>query len=336
MFSEEEPVQPSSLEGDEPVTTAAAAIVALGEPMIEFNQAHGPGSSDWLQGFGGDTSNMAIAAARLGASAGVSVGYITRVGDDAFGRMFAALWAREKVSQAGVAIDREAPTAVYFVSHGPQGHEFSYLRAGSAASRMSPATLPLEVIRGARLLHVSGISQAISSSACDACFAAFETARSGGVRVAYDPNLRLKLWPLARARAIILASLRLADWVMPSLDDAKVLFGIDDAQRIVGLLHDAGAALVVLKCGADGCLVSDGTRQERVPGNRVASVDATGAGDCFDGAFAVRMLAGDDAFEAARFANVAAALATTGYGAVAPLPDEAAVRAFLQRRQAAS
>jgi 2-dehydro-3-deoxygluconokinase len=75
--------------------------------------------------------------------------------------------------------------------------------------------------------------------------------------------------------------------------------------------------------------VSDGARRERVAAHRVASVDATGAGDCFDGAFAARLVAGDDPFAAARYANAAAALATTGYGAVAPLPRAADVAALL-------
>ena len=86
---------------------------------------------------------------------------------------------------------------------------------------------------------------------------------------------------------------------------------------------------VVLKLGAQGCLVSDGARRERVAAHAVRSVDATGAGDCFDGAFAARLLAGDDAFAAARYANIAAALATTGYGAVAPLPRAADVARFV-------
>jgi 2-dehydro-3-deoxygluconokinase len=84
-----------------------------------------------------------------------------------------------------------------------------------------------------------------------------------------------------------------------------------------------------VKLGRDGCLVSDGVRRERIGGVRVAAIDATGAGDCFDGAFASRMVAGDDAFGAARYANAAAALATTAYGAVAPLPRAADVDRLL-------
>ena len=304
-------------------------VIALGEPLIEFNQTQAS-KPEYLQGFGGDTSNMAIAAARLGARAA----YATRIGDDAFGRMFLELWRSEGLDTRGVALDAGAPTGVYFVTHSANGHEFSYLRSGSAASRLSPDSLPLDAIRGARVLHLSGISQAISASACDACFAAIDAARSVGAKISYDTNLRLKLWPLPRAREVIHASLALADWALPSIDDAELLFGRDDPDAIVDACHDAGTPLVVLRCGAAGCVVSDGRKRERIAGPRVQAVDATGAGDCFDGAFAVRILAGDDPVEAARYANAAAALATTGYGAVAPLPRHADVTALLAQAPA--
>jgi 2-dehydro-3-deoxygluconokinase len=302
-----------------------ADIVALGEPMVEFNQARSADPLAYLQGFGGDTSNMAIAAARLGGR----VAYVTRLGADSFGRMFVELWTREGIDTAGVALDPEAPTGVYFVAHGVGGHEFSYLRAGSAASRMRPETLPLPLLRSARLLHASGISQAISASACDAVFAAFDVARAAGAIVTYDPNVRLKLWPLARARAIVEASMALCTWCLPSQDDANVLYAGAEPDAVVDAIHRAGAPGVVLKQGAAGCLVSDGARRERIAARTVDSVDATGAGDCFDGAFATRLLAGDDPFAAARYANAAAALATTGYGAVAPLPRAADVARVL-------
>ncbi|MGE5089463.1 MAG: sugar kinase [Candidatus Levyibacteriota bacterium] len=291
-------------------------IVAIGEAMVEFNQARGDDARMWLQGFGGDTSNTVIAAARLGARSG----YVSRVGGDSFGRRLLGLWRDEGVDTSGVDVDENAPTGIYFVSHGAGGHEFSYLRSGSAASRLDPSSLPQAVIASARVLHLSAISQAISASACDACFAAIDLARNAGVRIAYDTNLRLKLWPLARARAIIFATLRAADWALPSLDDARILFDTDDPLRIVDACHGLGSSTVVVKLGPEGCLVSDGARRERVPGRRVDAVDATGAGDCFDGAFLARIVAGDDAFAAARYANVAAALTTLGYGAVAPLP----------------
>src|SRR5437660_12914087 len=97
-----------------------AEIVALGEPLVEFNQTRAADPHTYLQGFGGDTSNMAIAAARLGARAG----YITRLGDDAFGRMFLALWEREQVDGRALFGDREPPTGLYFVSHRARRHAF--------------------------------------------------------------------------------------------------------------------------------------------------------------------------------------------------------------------
>jgi 2-dehydro-3-deoxygluconokinase len=306
------------------LTTPRLDVVALGEPMIEFNQTRSS-SNEYLQGFGGDTSNCVIAAARLGAKAA----YMTRLGDDAFGRMFTDLWNREHVDTRGIAVDSAAHTGVYFVTHGPTGHEFSYLRAGSAASRMRPADLDASVIRDARVFHVSGISLAISATACDTVFAAIDIARAAGVKISFDSNLRLKLWPLARARATIVAAIARCDWFVPSFDEAAQISGADDAQAILDWCHANGAPLVVLKMGADGCLVSTGDTRTHIAGNRVAAVDATGAGDCFDGAFAARMAGGDAPLAAARYANAAAALATTGYGAVAPLPRHADVLAFL-------
>ncbi len=304
----------------------ALDVLALGEPMIEFNQTT-PGRPEFLQGFGGDTSNAAIAAARSGARAG----YLTRLGDDAFGRMLLGLWRDEGVDTGGVAIDPAAHTAVYFVTHGADGHAFSYLRAGSAASRMGPSDVPLERVRRTRILQASGISLAISASACDAVLHAFEAARAAGVQVAFDSNLRLKLWPLARARAMIGAAAGLSDVFFPSIDDVRVLSGLEDPDAIVDWSHRLGARSVLLKLGAEGVLASDGTRRERIAGHRVDTVDATGAGDCFCGACLARLAAGDALWEAARYANAAAALSTIGWGAVAPLPRPDAVRALMAR-----
>ena len=299
-------------------------ILSIGEPMVEFNQTK-PGEPNYLQGFGGDTSNMIIAAARSGAR----TAYLTRLGDDEFGRMFLGLWKAEGVDTTGVGIDGDAHTAVYFVTHGPQGHVFSYLRAGSAASRMRPADLPGDLVRGARFVQASGISMAISASASDAVLAAFDAARTAGAKVAFDSNLRLKLWPLARAKAIIGAAASLADYFFPSIEDARALSGLEEPEAIVDWAHGLGAKTVFLKLGPDGVIVSDGARRERIAGFKVKAVDATGAGDCFCGATLARLCAGDSVFEAARYANAAAALATTGFGAVAPLPRPEAVRKLL-------
>lgn len=301
-------------------------IVGLGEPMIEFNQRR-PGEPEYLQGFGGDTSNATIAAARHGARCA----YITKLGDDEFGRMFLDLWKAENVATDAVRIDPKAHTAVYFVTHGPKGHTFSYLRAGSAASRLVAADLDLETIRRARFLHVSGISQAISTNACDTVFAAIDAARAAGVKVCYDTNLRLRLWPIERARDVIRASAALADYFLPSLEDAQAFTGLKAPDDIIDWSLKAGAPIVLLKTGAEGVIVATPNKRDRVSGFSVNSVDATGAGDCFAGSLLARLCAGDDILAAARYANASAALSTTGYGAVAPIPRPQDVLALLDK-----
>jgi 2-dehydro-3-deoxygluconokinase len=303
-------------------------VVALGEAMLEFNQTQQQPPL-YLQGFGGDTSNAAIAAARAGAR----VAYLSRIGQDHWGHLLMQLWAREGVDTSGIVRDAQAPTGVYFVSHDEQGHHFSYARAGSAASRMQPSDVPQHwnhLIGCSHWLHLSGISLAISPSACDTAFAAMHAAREQGTRVAFDSNLRLSLWPLERARACIGEAVRLCDLFLPSMDDMTTLTGLRHADAVLDWSHAHGARQVVLKLGAEGAIVSDGPQRTRIEAMRVQAVDATGAGDGFAGNLLARLCQGDGLVQAARYANAAAALSVQGRGAVEPLPSPAAVHALLQ------
>ncbi|MBV8961745.1 MAG: sugar kinase, partial [Hyphomicrobiales bacterium] len=190
--------------------------------------------------------------------------------------------------------------------------------------------IPFELLRRAKALHVSAISQAISTSACDAIFAAIEAARDAGTLVSYDSNLRLKLWPLARARAIIHAAMALCDIARPGLDDAQELTGLCDPDAIADFYLRLGAGIVALTLGREGALVATPRERRRVPSIAVDRIDATGAGDCFDGAFLAEYLAKRDPFVAGHYAAVAAALSTRGFGAVAPIPRRAEVEAALR------
>lgn len=295
--------------------------------MYEFTQIPGR-EREYLQGFGGDTMNCVIAATRQGARSG----YITRLGDDEFGRQFLELWDAEGVDRTGVTIDPQAHTAVYFISHGRDGHVFSYLRKGSAASRMQPEHLPVEIIRSTRFFHASGISQAISESACETVMAAIGIAREAGVRFVYDANIRLRLWTAARARSMVGQTLAYADDFLLSAEDAEVLCGTSNADAVIGWCHERGAKRVVFKRGSEGATASDGGARISVPSFKVAAVDATGAGDCFAGALMARLVAGDAFEPALRYASAAAALTCTGYGAVIPLPRPDAVHALLEGR----
>jgi 2-dehydro-3-deoxygluconokinase len=307
--------------------STSPALVSIGEPLIEFNRPREGDGRTWLQGFGGDSQNVAIAAARQGAAAG----YITSLGQDWMGDAFLDMWKSEGLDASRVSRHPTAPTGVSFVTHGPSGHKFDYLRKNSAASLMTPETLPTDYIAGARYFHLSAIGQAISESARETCDAAISAARASGVKVSYDTNLRLRLWDLDTARRTIDATIARCDVVLPSLDDSQQLTGLTQPDAIVDYYLGLGVPMVALKMSADGCLVA--TRQERfrLPGHRVEAVDATGAGDTFDGAFLARLLARDDVETAARYANIAAALSTRGYGAVTPIPRAAEVRAEMAR-----
>jgi 2-dehydro-3-deoxygluconokinase len=310
----------------------AADILAIGEPMVEFNQTREGGGRMYLRGFGGDTSNAAIAAARQGAK----VGYISAVGDDVYGAMLRELWSQEGVDHSLVRTDPGGYTAVYFVNHDDEGHHFTFFRRGSAASLMKPADLPADGIAAAKVLHLSGISLAISQSARDTCFAAVEIARAAGVKVAFDTNLRLKLWPIELAREVMVMMIRLSDICMPSFDDVSAISGMSGPGEILDWCHALGARIVVLKLGERGCVVSEGRRRVALAPHPCRPVDATGAGDTFAGAFLARIVAGDDIETAARYANVAAALSTEGYGAVDPIPRADRVRAALAQPNTAA
>lgn len=299
-------------------------VTALGEPLVEFNQTQ-PGALTYLRGYGGDTSNAIIAAARAGAR----TAYLTRLGSDDFGDDLATLWAAEGVDASAVSRDGQAATGLYFVTHTQAGHQFTYRRSGSAASLMTPAWLPREVIAQSQILHVSGISMALSDSAADTVLAAVECARQSGTQVSLDANVRLRLWSLERARALLTQALRGVDWFLPSEEDLQLLTDLKHPEAMVDWAHAQGARIVVIKRGAHGCLVSDGQRRQALSPWPVEVVDATGAGDCFSGNLLARLTAGDDVFTAARYANAAAALSVQGFGAVAPLPRPQAVHAML-------
>lgn len=300
-------------------------IICFGEPLLEFNQT--PEDGKYLPGHGGDTSNCACSAARQGAK----VGYFGAVGQDPFGSSFLELWQKEGIDTSHVIRNPASHTGIYFVTHSEKGHEFSYFRAGSAASQVTPEEVPEEYIRQAKILHVSGISQAISDNACDAVFHAIAIARKNGVKVSYDTNLRLKLWPIERATAIIHAALAQSDIALPGLEDAEQLTGLSDPYEIAEFYAGLGPSIVALSMGKDGTLVIADGKRDVIPVTPMEAVDATAAGDTFDGAFLTRLCEGDNAFVAAQYANAAAALSTQGYGAVAPMPQKDQVLAFLNK-----
>jgi 2-dehydro-3-deoxygluconokinase len=307
----------------------AVDLLCMGEPMLEFNQLppQPDGSRHYLEGHGGDTSNAAIAASRQGAR----VGYITALGQDMPGDSFMALWAREGVDASTVTRTDRWQTGVYFVTHDVAGHHFLHYRANSAAAMYTAADLPEAAIAAARMFYVSGISQGISTSAADAVFAGIDIARRNGVKVAYDTNYRPRLWPPARAAAVMHAAIAQTDYALPGIEDVRTLTGLADPDAMLDFYLRLGPKVVVLKMGEQGAWLATPEHRVRIPKHDVQVVDATGAGDAFCGSFLARILAGDAPEQAARYAGVAAALKCTGYGAVAPIPRATEVLSVLDR-----
>jgi len=305
-------------------------VLAIGEPLLEFSTADDRPLDEagrFSRGFGGDTSNFVVAARRSGAAAG----YITRLGDDAFGDAFVRLWESEDIDTTHVTREAGGRTGIYFISRDAARSAFTYYRADSAASRLAPGDVPDDAIRSAKALHVSGITQAISTSACDAAFHAMRVAGGAGALVSYDPNYRPALWAPDRARAVVTRSVELSDIALPNVEEGRILTDLDEPAAILKWFADLGPRIVVLKMGAQGCLLWYDGQVTEVPPHPVTPVDSTGAGDAFDGAFVARLVEGVSPPEAARYAAVAGALTTQGHGAVHPIPHRDVILSVLRK-----
>jgi 2-dehydro-3-deoxygluconokinase len=313
-------------------------VVTLGESMIVFNPAT-TGPLRHVQTFhrslAGAESNVAIGLARLG----IATGWVSRLGNDEFGRYALTTLRGEGVDVSRVVIDDAAPTAVYFKElRGGRDPAVYYYRRGSAASRFGPADISEEYIAGAELLHVTGITPALSDSCYRAVMTAIEIARATGVKVSFDPNYRSKLWSAEQARTVMRQIARQADIVMPGIGEAELLTGHQDPERAAAALVAAGAGLAVIKLGATGSLVAGGeTASPRtVPGFAVTPIDSIGAGDAFAAAFLAGILSGLSPVAAARQGNAAGALATQVIGDWEGMPESDALAAYIAGQEVAA
>ena len=308
-------------------------IVAIGEPLVEL-AAESPGRlgdvDRFRYGWGGDTANFVLAAARLGGACG----YVTRVGRDAFGAAFVAMLGTHGVDASRVVRDEERHTGLYFVTYSEdRKHRFDYVRRGSAASHLAGTDIDQDYVAGARVLHASGISQAISRSSAEAVRVAMEIARKAGTTVSYDANVRPALGTREILRHNFEAALALADVVFLSEEDSAHLFGETPLEDVLDRVVGEGPRFAVAKLGADGCLIKSETGERwQIPAWRIDAVDATGAGDAFSAGFVLSLLREAGLNEAGRYANAVGALTATGVGAIAPQPSHAEVMAFTEER----
>ncbi|MCY0896031.1 MAG: sugar kinase [Alicyclobacillaceae bacterium] len=227
----------------------------------------------------GAESNVAVGLARLGHR----VNYLTKLGDDEFGRFVHHFLRGEGVDTRHVTFHKTAPTGVFFKQRQPTGDpQILYYRNHSAASTLAPSDIPEEFIASARYLHLTGITPALSATAREATFTAAQMAREHGTTVVLDPNIRRKLWSAEEAQETLLRLAQWADIVLPGIDEGRLLTGRDSAEEMAAEFLNAGARLVVVKLGQDGAYYRTNDTAGTVPAHPVPTVvDPVGAGDAF-------------------------------------------------------
>lgn len=300
-------------------------VICFGESMVLF-AAEEPGdlagAARFTRRLCGADSNVAIGLTRLG----LSVHWVSRVGEDAFGRFIMAALAEEGVNAAGVHVDPTRPTGVMFKSRAEDGcdPQTQYYRAGSAASVLSPDDLDVARMGTARHLHVTGISAALGSSALRLCTHAMDAMHAAGGTVSFDPNLRPPLWPDRQAMVDTLNALAgRADWLLIGLGEAEQLTGLDGLEAMARFYLDAGVREVVIKRGAQGASLRTASEALDLPAVVVPNVvDTVGAGDGFAVGYLSARLTGLPAAAALQRGNAFGALVVQHPGDYEGLPRQ--------------
>ena len=265
-------------------TTTPLDVVTLGEAMALL-VASEPGPLDAVGGYtkrtAGAETNVAIGLARLG----FRVGWISRLGNDSWGRFLHHTFSAEGIDCSRVAWDAEARTGMMIKEFVTDGRDaaIEYHRRGSAASRLTPEALDMDYLLGARHLHATGVYPGVSAGCYAACELAIQRMRAAGRSVSFDPNLRPTLWPSATVMADRINALAFqCDWVLPGQEEGRVLCGTTDPAAIAQFFLSRGVKLVVVKLGPTGAYWATPTEHGSVPAFPVPQVvDTVGAGDGF-------------------------------------------------------
>jgi 2-dehydro-3-deoxygluconokinase len=270
-------------------------------------------------GVAGAESNLAVGVVRLG----VPAAWLGRVGDDEFGRLVTRTLRGEGVTTTAV-VDAGAATGLMVKERRTaRATRVLYYRAGSAGSRLCPDDLDPAVVSAAGVLHVTGITAALSHSARETVFAAVDVARSAGVQVSLDLNYRAALWSTAEAGAVLRDLVRRADVVLATEDEANLVVDGRSARGLLAGLLRLGPAQALLKQGAAGSLAGIDGHVHRTPARPVQVVDPVGAGDAFGAGYLAGLCQGLPAERRLALATAAGAFAVTVPGDWEGLPAPA-------------
>ncbi|MFC6151095.1 sugar kinase [Mumia xiangluensis] len=271
-------------------------VVTLGESMgLLVTRGAGPlaRGAQLTLSVAGAESNVAVALARLG----VPVTWIGRLGIDAVGDVVRRELGAEGVDLA-VVRDPDAPTGLLIKERrSATSTRVHYHRSGSAGSRLEPADVPVDAVAGAGILHVTGITPALSATAASAVERAVDVAKAAGVLISFDVNHRSKLWGSKAAAAALAPLLARSDVVFAGLDEAALFVDVDpdaDPAETARALARLGPAQAVVKLGSRGCVAVVDDAVHRQEAMSVHVVDPVGAGDAFVGGYLAGLVAGDE------------------------------------------
>ncbi|MFJ8886405.1 sugar kinase [Streptomyces sp. NPDC102402] len=266
----------------------------------------------------GAESNVAVYLA----DHGVPARWVSALGDDPFGRRIRGEVAAAGVDVSGVRTDPDRPTGLLVKDPGPDGTRVHYYRRGSAASALTADVLEEDAVRTAGLVHLSGVTPALSPGCRELVAALLDPPSAERPRpVSFDVNHRPALWPDGTAPAVLLDFARRADITFVGLDEAQALWGegLEDAEAVRALLPEPG--VLVVKDGGTDATAFDGTGVHRVPARRVEVVEPVGAGDAFAAGFLAGLLRGESTVRALRLGHITAGAALGVTGDHGPLPD---------------
>jgi len=292
-------------------------VIVIGECMLELTRD----ADRWRLGYAGDTFNTALYLSRLG----VPTAYMTALGADAFSQDMRTEWQADGLDTSLVLTDSSRLPGLYAVRNDADGERhFYYWRERSAARQLF--TLPgieaaVARARSAQQLYLSGITLSLFNDAERRQLNEIAAAvRAAHGQVIFDPNYRPNGWSDAdEARAAIRALAPFVSIVAPTFVDEAALFGDASPPQTVVRWRDWGAAEVIVKLGAEGCLACDAGGTVAVPAIKVdAVIDTTGAGDAFNAGFIAARRAGQNLTQAAQAANRVAAIVIQHRGAILP------------------
>lgn len=310
-------------------------VLTFGESMVVFSpNINGPlrHVHTFSKSLGGAESNVATALAKLNHS----VGWFSKVSDDEFGRFVISSIKAEGVDTSGVIIDKERPTGLLFKERYQRSNpNVYYYRKNSAASSLSPEDIDEEYIKQAKILHITGITPALSESCRRAVYRAIEIAKENKILVSFDPNIRLKLWTIDEARKILVDIASKADIVMPGLDEAELLLGLTNKDDVADFFLNKEAKIVAVKLGPEGCYIKDKKEGVKVAGYDVSDLiqDTAGAGDGFAAGFLAGYLEKLSLNEIGQYANGVGAMATLVQGDMEGYPYYDQLMEFIGKRQ---